>query len=411
MDFWTYDLFSESSPSPAVAQVLNFGFSLFCFFASFCCSIYLLDLFFSLWTFAAKRIKLRPYSPTFIKLERQLQYACESEDSEIWCLRNKRLSLYEFKELVVPLLTQPKARRWRSLHLESNDFGDSGSELLFRTLAEEACACDLEFLSLKQCGIQHLPTTFRDYLRSERSTLRQLDLSGNELDDEQVARLATCLPSSELRMLDLSRNRMTPASMSILGNAVAESRLEELRLRGNNLRDEGVALLVATELRARSKLKYLDLSANTLSDTGVLSLARMMQSSCLHELNVMDNPLITDASLSVLASTLRRLRVLNISKLTSLTDRTARALVDSAKHSVLRRVIRFGVNLSPESEHEMTRIFHLVGSRTFQVIVVLCAAIDVKRVGINSPLRLLPKDLIRFLAEEWIGVKQPFIVT
>ena len=403
MSFLTLDLIGELSPSPIISQVLNFAFSLFCFFASFCCSIYLLDLLFSLWSFAAKRIKLRPYSPTFLKLEKQLQYACESEDSEIWCLRNKRLSLYEFKELVVPLLTQPKARRWRSLHLESNDFGDSGSDLLFRTLAEEACACDLEFLSLKQCGIEHLPLTFREYLRSERSTLRQLDLSGNELDDDQIARLAACLPSSELRMLDLSRNRMSPKSMTVLGNAISESRLEDLRLRGNNLRDEGVALLVACVLRPRSRLKYLDISANTLTDIGILSIARMMQTSNLHELNLMDNPLTTDASLAVLASTLRRLRVLNISKLTALTDRTSRALVDSAKHSVLRRIIRFGVNFSPDDEQEMTRLFHLVGSRQFQVVIVLCAALDVPRVGLHSQLRLLPKDLVRFLAQEWIG--------
>src|SRR4051794_3012283 len=97
----TSSLAVSSIPS-SVQQAVSFAFSLFCFFVSFCCSVYLLDFIVGLWALAVKKIKMRPYSPSFSRLERQLQSACASEDSEIWCLRHKKLSSYEFKSLVVP---------------------------------------------------------------------------------------------------------------------------------------------------------------------------------------------------------------------------------------------------------------------------------------------------------------------
>ncbi|XP_063048955.1 NACHT, LRR and PYD domains-containing protein 3-like [Engraulis encrasicolus] len=83
---------------------------------------------------------------------------------------------------------------------------------------------------------------------SSGSSLRQLDLRGNKLQDSGVALLSAALgnPLCQLETLTLRYCKLTGKSCSSLAAALSSgSSLRQLDLSGNNLQDSGVALLSA----------------------------------------------------------------------------------------------------------------------------------------------------------------------
>uniref|UniRef100_A0AAY5KNA0 NACHT domain-containing protein n=1 Tax=Esox lucius TaxID=8010 RepID=A0AAY5KNA0_ESOLU len=135
-------------------------------------------------------------------------------------------------------------------------------------------------------------------LKSNPSSLKQLDLSDNDLIkhflSEYLCSLSDCLVTekgcaslvsalksnpSHLKELDLSKNDLKYSGVKLLATFLEDPqcKLEALRLSGCLVTDKGCAFLASALISNPSHLKELDLSKNELHDSGVHRIADGLQ--------------------------------------------------------------------------------------------------------------------------------------
>ncbi|KAM4598318.1 NACHT, LRR and PYD domains-containing protein 3-like [Polymixia lowei] len=246
----------------------------------------------------------------------------------------------------------------RELDLSYNYPGDSGVKLLSAGLKDPHWR--LETLRLIQNQLSHrCCEVLASVLSSNSSSLRELNLSNNDLQDSGVKLLSAGLGSphcrleegcaslvsamssnpSHLRELDLSYNHPGDSGVKLLSAGLEDPhwRLETLRLSGCLLTEEGCASLVSALRSNPSHLRELDLSYNHPGDSGVKLLSAGLEdphwrletlrarhlasvlsskSSSLRELDLSDNDL-QDSGVKLLSAGLRsphcRLETLRLS--------------------------------------------------------------------------------------------------
>ncbi|XP_051978341.1 NACHT, LRR and PYD domains-containing protein 3-like [Xyrauchen texanus] len=149
----------------------------------------------------------------------------------------------------------------KELNMNNNNLQDSGVKLLCAGL--ESKKCKLQKLRLSKCELtEESCSALATVLRSDSSSLQELDLSNNNLQDSGVKMLSVGLQNNcTLEILRLSNCSITEEGYKALSSALLSnpSHLIELDLRGNDPGESGVKLLYDLLQDTNCKLKILRL--------------------------------------------------------------------------------------------------------------------------------------------------------
>ncbi|XP_067222379.1 NACHT, LRR and PYD domains-containing protein 12-like isoform X2 [Chanodichthys erythropterus] len=173
----------------------------------------------------------------------------------------------------------------RELDLSGNKLEDSGVKPLFDELGNPDCK--VEILRLMKCGVTHEScAALASALRLNPSHLRQLYLAMNNLGDSGVKPLFDVLgnPDCKVERLWLLDCGVTDDGCAALASAMRSnpSHLRELKLSYNNLGDTGVKLLSNGLENPHCKLEELWLYICGVTDEGCIALASALKSNPSH---------------------------------------------------------------------------------------------------------------------------------
>uniref|UniRef100_A0A673KXP4 NACHT, LRR and PYD domains-containing protein 3-like n=1 Tax=Sinocyclocheilus rhinocerous TaxID=307959 RepID=A0A673KXP4_9TELE len=171
----------------------------------------------------------------------------------------------------------------RELDMSNNKLQDSGVKLLFDAL--KSSHCQLNILRIAGCNLtDQCCESLSSSLQSSNS-LRELDLSHNNLQDSGVKLLSDVLKSShcQLNILRVTGCNLTDQCCESLSSSLQSSNsLRELDLSNNDLQDSGVKLLSDGLKSSHCQLNILRLSGCMVTEEGCCFLASALSSNPSH---------------------------------------------------------------------------------------------------------------------------------
>ncbi|XP_049330044.1 NACHT, LRR and PYD domains-containing protein 12-like isoform X2 [Astyanax mexicanus] len=173
----------------------------------------------------------------------------------------------------------------KELDLSNNNLQDSGVELLSDGL--KSSHCKLQILRLASCNLGvKTCESLELVLKLENSSLIELDLSNNNLQDSGVELLSAGLKSShcKLQILRFALCNIGLKMCTMLESVLKQENcsLKEVDLSNNDLQDSGVELLSAGLKSSHCKLQILRLSGCMITEKGCSSLASALSSNPSH---------------------------------------------------------------------------------------------------------------------------------
>ncbi|KAK1786322.1 hypothetical protein P4O66_018027 [Electrophorus voltai] len=212
-------------------------------------------------------------------LRRMLPVVMASRTAE---LRNCNLSDNSFPAIASAL--DSKSSNLTELKLSGNTLHGSGIKILSEGF--KSSHCKLEILELSDCNIAADDCIMlASALNSNPSFLRELDLSFNLLGDSGIKLLSGALrnPCCKLKKLKLFGCELTMKSCEAMSAALKNnSSLTELDLSKNALQDSGVKLLSYGLKNPRCTIRNLSLKDCRLTDIGCHWLCTALKSNPSH---------------------------------------------------------------------------------------------------------------------------------
>nr|XP_058246886.1 ribonuclease inhibitor-like [Hemibagrus wyckioides] len=173
----------------------------------------------------------------------------------------------------------------RELDLSMNNLQDSGVKLLSDGLKNPHCK--LELLWLCKCNLtEEICAVLSSVLSSNSSSLKELNLIGNKLYDSGVKKLSKGL---KVRLW-LCACELQEESCAALSTVLSlnSSSLRELYLRSNKLEDSGVKLLSVGLQNPHCTLEKIGLVGCSITDEGIVGLVSALRSNASSQLKELD---------------------------------------------------------------------------------------------------------------------------
>jgi Ran GTPase-activating protein (RanGAP) involved in mRNA processing and transport len=190
-------------------------------------------------------------------------------------------------------------------------------------LRSHHAALHLQALRLPNNGLTSRSSVNLANILSTTQTLRELDLSDNQVESQGLLALLPALTheTCALRRLDLYNNKLGATGATQIAAILRDNRsLRELRIGKNNLGRKKSLKAIATALQRNATLRTLDLSHNQIDDGGAILLAPVLDpevsQSRLRRLDLTYNKIWPEGVRNLTGALLegnRTLRCLNLS--------------------------------------------------------------------------------------------------
>ncbi|XP_054783339.1 F-box/LRR-repeat protein 3-like [Prosopis cineraria] len=262
------------------------------------------------------------------------------------------------------------------------------------SIASIANSCiNLTSLKMESCGL--VPREAFILIGQRCHSLKDLDLTDNEIDDEGLKSISSCAGLSNLK-LGICLN-ITDRGLSYVGKCC--SKLKELDLyRSTGITDSGISGIA----RGCPELVMINAAYCTaITDSSLLSLS---QCSKLKTLEIRGCTLVTSIGLAAIANKCKLLTCLDIKKCYNIDDR---GMISIAHFSQNLRQINFSyssitdlglLSLASLSSLQTFTVFHVEGLTPRGLATALLACGGLKKVKLHLSLRsLLPDPFIKHM--------------